>query len=53
MKPISDQAGWVFLSSLVIASGLLGCSDSLPEGSFTVRDSSGVMLVESQGPAPS
>ncbi len=51
MRPIGDQVGWVFLSSLVIVSGLLGCSDAMPDGPYSVRDSAGVTLVESRGPA--
>lgn len=45
------KTGWVFLASPAILSGLLGCSDTMPDGPYSVRDSSGVTLVESQGPA--
>lgn len=50
MRSISDSSAWVFLACFGLSSGVLGCSDSPPGDSYTARDSSGITVVESQGP---
>jgi hypothetical protein len=51
VRSISDSPVWVVLGPLGLLSGAFGCSSPAPAHTYTVRDSSGVTVVESQGPA--
>lgn len=51
MRSISDSSPWVLSALVVLSSGVLGCNESPPGSSYAVRDSSGIAVVESQGPA--